>query len=64
MLTHVCIYMCIGVEPARIPTMSLACKHPTGQIDVHPPVNTIADGINVSVCIVYTCMCEYYCGWN
>lgn len=37
----------IGVEPAAIPTMSLMAKHPKGEIEVHPPVTTIADGINV-----------------
>ena len=34
----------IGVEPAKIPTMALAMQ---GDLSVHAPVTTIADGINV-----------------
>ena len=36
----------IGVEPAKIPTMSLAVK---GNRNMHPAVMTIAEGINVSI---------------
>lgn len=35
----------VGVEPAKIPTMSLAIRD--GKINMHPAVTTIADGINV-----------------
>ena len=36
----------IGVEPAKIPSMA---KRLHGDMSIHAPVSTIADGINVSV---------------